>query len=242
MSSSGADQETSNSSTSEDGKNNSLNSVMNGKNRNSTNNNNGNNKKSPIKQQANTSPHQQQNQCTWCADKQPLKYVLPTQNGKKEFCSETCIAEFRKAYNKGACKECDNAIRNGPNRDFCSTYCLNKNNKKKIGNQQQPSTSQTKTLNNNNNNSIENNNSKQKSSSSGTSTTTTTTTKTSTLEANNNNTLIKEHYAMTKISPMFQYEAFHVFDWNEYLKVSICSNLHISYSMFANETLRKKKF
>lgn len=39
--------------------------------------------------------------CTWCVEsKQSLKYVLPTQNGKKEFCSETCLAEFRKAYSK----------------------------------------------------------------------------------------------------------------------------------------------
>jgi polycomb protein SCMH1 len=178
---------------------------MNGKNRSSVN------KKSPVKQPV--TPQQQHNRCTWCVtQKTPLKYVLPTQNGKKEFCSETCIADFRKAYSKGACKECDNAIRNGPNRDFCSTYCLNKNNKKKAttsGNQphstQAPSTSQhnNNKIVNNNNNSLENNNSKLKSS----------------VETNNNNT-IKEHYAVTKISPMFQYEAFHVFDWNEYLKVS----------------------
>lgn len=198
---------TSNSSTSDDSKNGSLSSLMNGKNRNSG-------KKSPVKQQNATSQQQQQqqnnpNRCTWCAEtKTPLKYVLPTQNGKKEFCSETCIAEFRKAYSKGACKECDNAIRaNAPNRDFCSTYCLNKNNKKKgitASSPQAPSTSQNKLLNNNNN--IENNNSKQQQQ------------KSSTVEANNNNT-IKEH-AVTKISPMFQFEPFHVFDWNEYLKVS----------------------
>jgi hypothetical protein len=193
---------------------------MNGKSRNSSSNGK---KSSPVKQQQiSSSPQQQQNRCTWCAEtKQPLKYVLPTQNGKKEFCSETCIAEFRKAYNKGACKECDNAIRgNAPNRDFCSTYCLNKNSKKKSGTPAAPSTSQPIKVvnnNNNNNNSIENINSKQKSS---TPATTTTSTSSSAVEANNNNTLIKEHYAVTKISPMFQYEAFHVFDWNEYLKVN----------------------
>ena len=39
--------------------------------------------------------------CVWCRQsKQTLKYVLPTQNGKKEFCSEICLAEFRRAYNK----------------------------------------------------------------------------------------------------------------------------------------------
>ncbi|XP_061397328.1 polycomb protein Scm [Musca vetustissima] len=70
--------------------------------------------------------------CTWCGEsKQPLQYVLPTQNGKKEFCSETCIAEFRKAYSKGACSQCDNVIREGaPNKEFCSLMCMNKHQKK----------------------------------------------------------------------------------------------------------------
>lgn len=190
---------TSSSSTSDESKSGSAKSLMNGKSRSSAG------KKSPIKQ----SPSLQT--CTWCAEtKTPLKYVLPTQNGKKEFCSEGCIAEFRKAYNKGACIECDNAIRvNAPNRQFCSTFCLNKNKKKSpesVSPAQTPSTSQNKSLNNNNSN-LSNNNKK------------------SAPEANNNNNnnTIKEHYAVTKISPMFQYEAFHVFDWKEYLKVSQCS-------------------
>ncbi|CAK1555152.1 unnamed protein product [Leptosia nina] len=71
--------------------------------------------------------------CTWCGEsKTPLKYVLPTENGKKEFCSETCLSEFRQAYSKGACLHCDNVIRgNAPsNKNFCSTYCLNKYQKK----------------------------------------------------------------------------------------------------------------
>nr|ADO33057.1 sex comb on midleg [Biston betularia] len=72
--------------------------------------------------------------CTWCAEsKTPLKYVLPTENGKKEFCSETCLSEFRQAYSKGACLHCDNVIRgNAPSssKNFCSTYCLNRYQKK----------------------------------------------------------------------------------------------------------------
>ncbi|KAJ0183346.1 hypothetical protein K1T71_001322 [Dendrolimus kikuchii] len=72
--------------------------------------------------------------CTWCAEsKTPLKYVLPTENGKKEFCTETCLSEFRQAYSKGACLHCDNVIRgNAPpsSKNFCSTYCLNKYQKK----------------------------------------------------------------------------------------------------------------
>ncbi|CRK98127.1 CLUMA_CG011495, isoform A [Clunio marinus] len=163
----------------------SLSNLMNGRNR------SGVGKKLPL---------QSVQTCTWCAEtKTPLKYVLPTQNGKKEFCSETCIAEFRKAYSKGACVECDNAIRgNAPNRNFCSTFCFNKNKSKtscEVQNQI-PSTSHNKSFSNNNNLS---DNSTQK------------------VEPNNNNT-IKEHYSVTKISPMFQYEAFHVFDWKEYLK------------------------
>lgn len=191
---------TSSSSTSDESKSGSVSSsLMNGKRRSSSG------KKSPIKQ------IQLPQTCTWCTGtKTPLKYVLPTQNGKKEFCSESCIAEFRKAYNKGACVECDNAIRtNAPTKEFCSNFCLNKNRKKTTALAQAPSTSQNKSLNNNNTN-LSNNN-KQKPS----------------VEANNNNNnnnLIKEHYSVTKISPMFQYEAFHVFDWKEYLKVSQISH------------------
>lgn len=185
--------ETTSSGTSEDSKEGIVSGLMNGKRRSSSG------KKSPIKVQAPQT-------CTWCAEtKTPLKYVLPTQNGKKEFCSESCIAEFRKAYSKGACVECDNAIRgNAPSREFCSTFCMNKNKKKNSSSPAQaPSTSQNKTLNNNNNSNLSNNN-KQK---------------TPTTETNNNNS-IKGQYAVTKMSPMFQYEALHVFDWKEYLKVS----------------------
>ncbi|XP_069695083.1 polycomb protein Scm isoform X2 [Periplaneta americana] len=90
-------------------------------------------------------PSKNKTSCTWCGEnKQPLKYVLPTQHGKKEFCSETCLSEFRKAYIKGACLQCDNVIRGTPVRleqqdssakDFCSTYCLNKHTKKEQASQ-----------------------------------------------------------------------------------------------------------
>lgn len=76
-----------------------------------------------------TSPTQMYT-CGWCSDNKPiLKYVLPTLSGENlEFCSEGCIAEFRKAVKKGACKQCGNAIRPAiaPNKEYCSTYCLNK--------------------------------------------------------------------------------------------------------------------
>jgi polycomb protein SCMH1 len=152
--------------------------------------------------------------CTWCAEhKTHLKYVLPNQNGKKEFCSESCIAEFRKNTSKGACVQCDNVIRaNAPNREYCSTFCMNKHQKKTAS----PSASSpaaavatssngTKTgnslklLGENNNN---NNHSKDISNS-------------------------RKSPAPNRVSPVttstggpFQYESFHVFNWDEYLKVS----------------------
>ncbi|XP_015118890.1 polycomb protein Scm [Diachasma alloeum] len=96
----------------------------------------------PNKMRGPGRPPKSKNACTWCNEtKQPLKYVLPTQHGKKEFCSETCLSEFRKAYVRGACVQCDNVIRgspvkleqkDGPTKDFCSSFCLNKHQKKEI--------------------------------------------------------------------------------------------------------------
>ncbi|XP_063696427.1 polycomb protein Scm isoform X2 [Culicoides brevitarsis] len=141
--------------------------------------------------------------CTWCAEaKDPLQYVLPTQNGKKEFCSESCLGEFRKAYSKGACIQCDNVIRTqtAPNREYCSTYCMNKHQKKNnnttanSGNAS-PAASSRNGSNNNNNN-------------------------------NNKDSLSENHAATatTRISPTltstgpFQYESFTIFNWDDYLK------------------------
>ncbi|XP_059473927.1 polycomb protein Scm isoform X2 [Neocloeon triangulifer] len=74
--------------------------------------------------------------CTWCGEnKQPLLYVFPTPNGKKEFCAETCLAEFRKAMAKGTCLQCKEVIRGTPvkwevadqtAKLFCNDACLNK--------------------------------------------------------------------------------------------------------------------
>lgn len=181
--------------------------------------------------------------CTWCNEsKSPLQYVLPTQSGKKEFCSESCIGEYRKAHNKGACIVCDNVLRsNAPTREHCSTFCLQKNSKRKSASTSStsstpeptattsvPSTSTTTTTSpskislklcshssptTNNNNNINNKNNNNIN-----------------LTNNNNsstpkNTSIVETYAVSRISPMFQYEAFHVFDWKEYLKVRM--NIHL---------------
>nr|CAD7266469.1 unnamed protein product [Timema shepardi] len=86
------------------------------------------------------------NTCYWCGEnKQTLKYVYPTTQDMKEFCSETCLSEFSKAYRKGGCKLCDNVIRGTPVRlehptepvkIFCSTHCLEKFHKKETANQQ----------------------------------------------------------------------------------------------------------
>lgn len=122
--------------------------------------------------------------CTWCGEcKQLLQYVLPTQNGKKEFCSETCIAEFRKAYNKGACTQCDNVIREGaPNKDFCSVMCMNKHQKKNGSTRQH----------NSGGGGIRGDSERGKLSIGG--------------------------GCCTPTGP-FQYESFHVFDWDAYLEV-----------------------
>lgn len=124
--------------------------------------------------------------CTWCGEsKQPLQYVLPTQNGKKEFCSETCIAEFRKAYSKGACAQCDNVIREGaPNKEFCSLMCMNKHQKKN---------GSTRSLNNGARGDTPGGKS------------------------------LGGGGSCTPTGP-FQYESFHVFDWDAYLEVSCGCN------------------
>lgn len=91
--------------------------------------------------------------CTWCVEsKTPLKFVLPTQHGKKEFCSETCLTEFRKAYAKGACLRCgavlpandnanansnsnsnsNNSNTNSLEKDFCSMFCYTQWSKSRL--------------------------------------------------------------------------------------------------------------
>ncbi|XP_016975651.1 polycomb protein Scm [Drosophila rhopaloa] len=120
--------------------------------------------------------------CTWCGEgKLPLQYVLPTQTGKKEFCSETCIAEFRKAYSKGACSQCDNVIRDGaPNKEFCSIMCMNKHQKKNCSTRHSGGSGSGKGL------------------------------------AENERKLLASG-APAPTGP-FQYESFHVFDWDAYLE------------------------
>ncbi|RXG51950.1 Polycomb protein SCMH1, partial [Armadillidium vulgare] len=73
--------------------------------------------------------------CTWCSEvKSQLKYVFPTSSGKREFCSEVCLSEYRKALMKqGTCANCENVIRSTPlkyesvhgtKRELCSNECL----------------------------------------------------------------------------------------------------------------------
>ncbi|XP_033337714.1 polycomb protein Scm isoform X1 [Megalopta genalis] len=158
-------------------------------------------------------PPKSKNSCTWCGEtKQPLKYVLPTQHGKKEFCSETCLSEFRKAYVRGACVHCDNVIRgtpvrleqkDAPTKDFCSSFCLNKHQKKegqpdvKKNNRDQsspaPSISPTGLLSGNN------------------------VPSTTQSFTNSNNHTTMSHPPSTSTGP-FQYETYQTFDWDLYLK------------------------
>lgn len=74
-------------------------------------------------------------ECLWCGQtSKPNPYVLPLKNGRKTFCSEACLFEFR----KGACVQCGDTIRGSPVRitsnmvvkDFCSDKCLGKYQKK----------------------------------------------------------------------------------------------------------------
>lgn len=154
----------------------------------------------PRKQVATGTDVKSGSTCTWCAEvKDPLQYVLPTQNGKKEFCSESCLGEFRKAYSKGACIHCDNVIRTqtAPNREYCSAYCMNKhqkkNNNSNSGNASPAASSRNGNNNNNNNNSLNENNNRE----------------------NLNTTRISP--TITSTGP-FQYESFTIFNWDEYLK------------------------
>lgn len=66
--------------------------------------------------------------CGWCDEtKPPFNYVLPLADGEKLFCSKSCIAQYRKQYNKGKCTVCGNVIvANSPSKKFCSTLCENK--------------------------------------------------------------------------------------------------------------------
>ncbi|XP_047357427.1 polycomb protein Scm [Vespa velutina] len=158
-------------------------------------------------------PPKSKNSCTWCGEtKQPLKYVLPTQHGKKEFCSETCLSEFRKAYVRGACVQCDNVIRgtpvkleqkDGPTKDFCSSFCLNKHQKKenqvemKKSNKDQSSPASSPIPSN-----LSNNNSVASA--------------TQVYSHTNNHTNVS-HPPSTSTGP-FQYETYQTFDWDLYLK------------------------
>ncbi|XP_053669858.1 polycomb protein Scm [Anopheles nili] len=168
--------------------------------------------------------------CTWCLEtKSPLKYVLPTQNIQKEFCSETCISEYRKA-SKGICIQCDNLVRaNAPKPNFCSTFCLKKHQKKKNMALTHPVDGlKTNGSNNNNNNSSQNNNN------SGSSNGSNGNAHGGRRSHGDNNSsgrtgsvLDVAAQTTSRISPVtttqagaFQYESFHVFDWSEYLRES----------------------
>lgn len=149
--------------------------------------------------------------CAWCDEsKPPLKYIIPSPNGKKEFCSKTCIAEFRKAYSKGTCTLCNNMIiANSPNKDFCSAFCLNKYQRS------QNSSSDLKPLSGkyNNNNNVNNNINIKKE------------------PVNEQQTAPQPPpQPVSRSSPIqtgsappsrFQYESFQVFNWDDYLKVQL---------------------
>lgn len=93
-------------------------------------NNNNNNPKLRGRIAKKSASPSQMSACGWCSDNKPiLKFILPTLSGENlQFCSEMCLAEFRKAVKKGACKQCGSVVRSAvaPNKDYCSLYCMNK--------------------------------------------------------------------------------------------------------------------
>ncbi|XP_043267271.1 polycomb protein SCMH1 [Venturia canescens] len=172
-------------------------------------------------------PPKPKHSCTWCGEtKQLLKYVLPTQHGKKEFCSETCLSEFRKAYVRGACVQCDNVIRgtpvkleqrDAPTKDFCSSFCLNKHQKKEIqaeskknsGEQPSPAASPAPSgiPSTNGNSSL----------TPTFSSTSTVSTPPIPINPSPINPSVNSHPPSTSSGP-FQYETYQTFDWELYLK------------------------
>lgn len=92
--------------------------------------NNNNNPKLRARASKKSASPTQLSACGWCSDTKPiLKYILPTLSGENlQFCSENCLAEFRKAVKKGACKQCGNVVRLtiAPNKEYCSMFCMNK--------------------------------------------------------------------------------------------------------------------
>ncbi|XP_013775899.2 polycomb protein SCMH1-like isoform X1 [Limulus polyphemus] len=83
--------------------------------------------------------------CAWCEEaRRDLRFSVTVGHTKKEFCSESCLAEFKKAYLKVSCTLCDSVIHGSPVRleeqghvkDFCSTDCLQKHRLKECSNPQ----------------------------------------------------------------------------------------------------------
>ncbi|XP_012063752.1 PREDICTED: polycomb protein Scm [Atta cephalotes] len=160
--------------------------------------------------------------CTWCGEtKLPLKYVLPTQNGKKEFCSETCLSESRKTYTRSVCVQCENVIairvtpfrleqKDAPTKDFCSAYCLNVYQKKET---------QADTKKNSNDSSLLSPTSSPSPASSGLPSNNNAQTTQPYTNTNNHTTVSRPPTTSTGTSTAsLQYEAFQTFDWDLYLK------------------------
>lgn len=163
--------------------------------------------------------------CGWCEEpssgKQPmLKYVWEQE--KKEFCSKSCIAQFKEAHSRGFCVQCDNVLGlAAPHKEFCSMYCLNKYERANAApgsggggdghllgagspttnganhTPHPPSTPTPPGVQQQQSSSPNNNNH----------------------HVNNNN----NNNSSAPSARSFQYESFHVFNWDDYLKVSFSS-------------------
>uniref|UniRef100_A0A182QC87 SAM domain-containing protein n=1 Tax=Anopheles farauti TaxID=69004 RepID=A0A182QC87_9DIPT len=166
--------------------------------------------------------------CGWCLEvKDKLLFVLPMPGGKKEFCSEPCIADYRK-LSKGACIQCDNIIRaNAPRANICSTFCLKKFQKKRFAGLPGPGEGM-KALNGgniNNNNNISSHNHNSSSSNKNGSSNGPGRRSQGQGGSNSPGQPAATGQPTSRVSPVtttqagaFQYESFHVFDWSEYLR------------------------
>lgn len=131
--------------------------------------------------------------CTWCGEtKSALKYVLPTPTSHTEFCSETCMVDYRKSESKRPCILCGNVVKKiSPNKDFCSTICMTRHQRKRNSSVTTSGSSRERSPTNNN-----------------------------TINVSSNNDSARMGSVNTTLpSGQFHYESFVAFSWKNYLKV-----------------------
>lgn len=168
--------------------------------------------------------------CFWCKKAKPLTFVQPLKQGNEEFCSQKCIYDFRQSTKLLKCVNCLGPIQTPTKETFCSIKCHKEREKNNNDEESKLTTttpgssetadasSTTPTVNLNSSDSETNN-----------SLNTTPDTKpivespTSCCADNNNNsdTDTTTDVLAPPTNRMFQYELFSVFNWENYLNVSM---------------------